>query len=46
MIRTRMSFSRYSIMRMSDLKPVQGCYYKWSDFKEFFLKKLNDYEKK
>ena len=29
-----------------DLKPVQGCYYKWSDFKEFFLKKINDYEKK
>ena len=29
-----------------ELKPVQGCYYKWSDFKEFFLKKLNDYEKK
>ena len=31
---------------LPDLKPVQGCYYKWSDFKEFFLKKLNDYEKK
>ena len=29
-----------------ELKPVQGCYYKWSDFKEYFLKKLNDYEKK
>ena len=29
-----------------ELKPVQGCYYKWSDFKEFFLKKLDDYEKK
>lgn len=31
---------------LPDLKPVQGCYYKWSDFKEFFLKKINDYEKK
>ena len=29
-----------------ELKPVQGCYYKWSDFKDFFLKKLDDYEKK
>jgi hypothetical protein len=32
--------------QLPDLKPVQGCYYKWSDFKEFFLKKINDYEKK
>ncbi len=31
---------------LPDLKPVQGCYYKWSDFREFFLKKINDYEKK
>ena len=29
-----------------ELKPVQGCYYKWNDFKDFFLKKLDDYEKK
>ena len=32
--------------QLPDLKPVQGCYYKWSDFREFFLKKINDYEKK
>ncbi len=32
--------------QLPDLKPVQGCYYKWSDFKEYFLKKINDYEKK
>ena len=32
--------------KLPDLKPVQGCYYKWSDFREFFLKKINDYEKK
>ncbi len=31
---------------LPDLKPFKGCYYKWSDFKEFFLKKINDYEKK
>ena len=31
---------------LPDLKPVQGCYYKWSDFREFFLNKINDYEKK
>jgi hypothetical protein len=31
---------------LPDLKPVQGCYYKWSDFKDYFLKKINDYEKK
>ena len=31
---------------LPDLKPVQGCYYKWSDFWEFFLNKINDYEKK
>lgn len=31
---------------LPDLKPMKGCYYRWSDFKEFFLKKLNDYEKK
>lgn len=29
---------------LPDLKPVQGHYYKWSDFKAFFLKKLDDYE--
>ena len=32
--------------QLPDLTPVQGCYYKWIDFKEFFLKKINDYEKK
>ena len=32
--------------QLPDLKPVQGCYYKWSDFKDYFLKKINDYEKK
>ena len=32
--------------QLPDLKPIQGCYYKWSDFREFFLKKINDYEKK
>ena len=32
--------------QLPDLKPVQGCYYKWSDFREFFLNKINDYEKK
>ncbi|MDO4958037.1 MAG: histidine-type phosphatase [Prevotellaceae bacterium] len=31
---------------LPDLKPFKGCYYKWSDFKDFFLKKINDYEKK
>ena len=31
---------------LPDLKPVQGCYYKWGDFKDYFLKKINDYEKK
>lgn len=31
---------------LPDLKPFKGSYYKWSDFKEFFLKKINDYEKK
>ena len=32
--------------QLPDLTPVHGCYYKWIDFKEFFLKKINDYEKK
>ena len=32
--------------QLPDLKPVQGCYYKWGDFKDYFLKKINDYEKK
>ena len=25
---------------LPDLKPVTGPYYKWSDFRDFFLKKL------
>ena len=25
---------------LPDLKPVAGPYYKWSDFRDFFLKKL------
>ena len=27
---------------LPDLKPVTGPYYKWSDFRDFFLKKLQD----